>query len=55
MKDDAKKLLNAVCYTRFDIGFTKAMEKLRTFSPKLANWLESKGDINKWVKSQFPH
>ena len=55
MKDDAKKLQNVICYTRLDIEFMKAMEKLRTFSPELANWLENKGDINKWVKSQFPH
>ena len=31
VKDDAKKLLDVVCYTRFDIEFTKAMEKLRIF------------------------
>ncbi|XP_015934758.1 uncharacterized protein LOC107460851 [Arachis duranensis] len=55
VKEDAKKLLDAVCYTRFSTEFTEAVEQLRAFSPELANWLETKGDINKWAKFQFPH
>ncbi|XP_025685673.1 uncharacterized protein [Arachis hypogaea] len=55
VKEDAKKLLDAVCYTHFGTEFTEAVEQLRAFSPELANWLETKGDINKWAKSQFPH
>ncbi|XP_072062082.1 uncharacterized protein [Arachis hypogaea] len=55
VKEDAKKLLDAVCYTRFGTEFTETVQQLRAFSPELANWLETKGDINKWAKSQFPH
>ncbi|XP_025644770.1 uncharacterized protein [Arachis hypogaea] len=51
VKEDAKKLLDAVCYTRFGTEFTKAVEQLRVFLPELANWLETKGDMKKWAKS----
>ncbi|XP_016192215.1 uncharacterized protein LOC107633095 [Arachis ipaensis] len=55
VKEDAKKLLDALCYTRFGTEFTEAVEQVRAFSPELANWLETKGVINNWAKSQFPH
>lgn len=52
--EDALKLLDAIAYARLECDFDKAMGRLRSLSLDMAEWLETKGDIDRWALSRFP-
>ena len=52
-KEDALRLLDAIAYARLDEDYQSAMTKLSVFSPELAEWVETDGDVGKWALSRF--
>ncbi|XP_054795623.1 uncharacterized protein LOC129301080 [Prosopis cineraria] len=54
-KEDALKLLDNIAYARLETEFHVAMHHLMVFSPQLARWLETNGDINLWALARFPY
>ncbi|KAK4284108.1 hypothetical protein QN277_000981 [Acacia crassicarpa] len=52
--EDALRLLDAIAYARLECDFDKSMGNLRSLSPDMAQWLETKGDIDQWALSRFP-
>ncbi|XP_028755832.1 uncharacterized protein LOC114715203 [Neltuma alba] len=54
-KEDALYLLDKIAYARTDEKFEAAMDDMRSFSPRLFDWLIHHGDVDRWAKSRFPY
>lgn len=54
-KEDAKKLLDAIAYARYEEDYNVAMGKLGLKFPNMALWVMTSGDVERWAMSKFPY